>query len=309
MEFSFTTMGTASALPIANRYPSAHVLNVHERLFLIDCGEGAQMQLRRYNIPLSKIENIFISHLHGDHVFGLFGLLSTFGMLNRLAPLNIYGPDGLNDVLDFFKSKFGEGVKYKLNFIKIKCNSPLLIYENKSLEVYAFPLRHRGETYGYLFREKTPKLNVYKRLIEPYNLSLLEIAALKRGEDISRGDIIFKNSELAYMPYKARSFAYCSDTAPFKKLSAWIKNTDMLYHEATFGDELSVLATATFHSTASQAAQCALEAGVAKLIIGHYSSRYKDVSPILDQAKIIFPNTFSAKEGMKFELPLDKKSE
>ena len=160
MNFSFTTLGTASALPIANRYPSAHVLNIRERLFLIDCGEGTQLQMRKYDIPLTKIENIFISHLHGDHLFGLFGLLSTYGLMNRLAPLYIYGPKGLGQILEFFNLHFAEGVKYEIIFTPLSCQSPEMIHSTNNLEIYSFPLRHRGETYGFLFREKEPMLNV-----------------------------------------------------------------------------------------------------------------------------------------------------
>jgi Metal-dependent hydrolases of the beta-lactamase superfamily III len=292
MEFSFTTMGTASALPIAFRYPSAHVLNIHGRLFLIDCGEGAQMQLRRYNIPFSKIDNILISHLHGDHLFGLFGLLSTLGMSGRIAPLYLYGPEGLLDVIEFFKAHFAEGVKYEIIFNRVRCSKPILIYESKSIEIYAFPLKHRGETYGYLFKEKQPQLNVIKHIIEPYNLTFKEIATLKNGLDVVRESdsltkekIILPAKDFTYYPYTPRSFAYCSDTAPFKKLSKWIQGVDLLYHEATFDDNLADTAVATFHSTATDAAKCAVESGAKQLIIGHYSSRYRDTNIILEQAK------------------------
>lgn len=340
MEFSFTTLGTASALPIAHKYPSAHVLNIRERLFLIDCGEGAQMQMRKYDVQLSRIDNIFISHLHGDHIFGLMGLLSTFGMMNRLAPLYIYAPESMSGYLNYFKANFAEGVKYDIVFEPVKCSEPVMIYESHNLEIYAFPLKHRGETYGYLFREKQPMANVRKELIEKYNLSLTEIGALKRGENIVRnrseyafgtdsvsklgsvsdssqcgcktggeieqGKIILKNSDFTYIPYKPRSFAYCSDTAPFKKLPEWVKGVDLLYHEATFASDLAEMAKATFHSTAEQAAECAVASGAGKLIIGHYSSRYRNRTIFVKEARKIFSNTFSAKEGTKFEIPLEK---
>lgn len=305
------TLGTASALPIAHKYPSAHVLNIRERLFLIDCGEGAQMQMRKYNVQLAKIDNIFISHLHGDHLFGLMGLLSTFGMMNRLAPLYIYAPAGMQKFLDFFRENFAEGVKYDIVFSPVKCSKPTLIYESHNLEISAFPLKHRGETYGYIFKEKYPDRNVFKELVEEYNLSLAEIGALKRGEDVVRDDsfnkdTVLHNNKFTYLPYEPRSFAYCSDTAPFKNLSEWVKGVDLLYHESTFAADLKEMAKATFHSTAEDAAECARKAGAGKLIIGHYSSRYRDRSVFVDQAKNIFPETYSAKEGMKFEIPLKK---
>ncbi len=329
------TLGTASALPIAHKYPSAHVLNIRERLFLIDCGEGAQMQMRKYDVQLSKIDNIFISHLHGDHIFGLMGLLSTFGMMNRLAPLYIYAPESMSGYLNYFKENFAEGVKYEIIFIPVKSSKPKLIYESHNLEIFAFPLKHRGETYGYLFKEKEPMLNVRKELIEKYNLSLSEIGALKRGEEVVRISSylesessshsscdsiycvekdrsckeILKNEDFTYLPYKPRSFAYCSDTAPFKKLPEWVRGVDLLYHEATFASDLTEMAKATYHSTAEQAAEVALAAGARRLVIGHYSSRYRDRALFVDEAKKIFPNTSSAKEGMKFEIPLEKYKE
>ncbi|MEF9986439.1 MAG: ribonuclease Z [Bacteroidales bacterium] len=313
MEFSLTTLGTASALPTANRYPSAHVLTVHERLFLIDCGEGAQMQIRKVGIPFTRIDNIFLSHLHGDHLFGIFGFLSTLAMGGRQAPLYIYAPEAFSKVLAFFMEQFGEGIKYEIVHTKVKTKEPLLIYDSKQVEVYAFPLLHRGETYGYLFKEKSPALNVHKHLIEPYNLSLYEIARLKEGIDVKRildeqsgTTCMLTAQEFTYMPYKPRSFAYCSDTAPFKRLYNWIKGVDLLYHEATYGNELKSLAKTTFHSTTADAALCAKEAEAKKLIISHFSSRYKDTNSLLLEAREVFPNTYLAKEGTKFDIPLQK---
>lgn len=314
MEFSLMTLGTASALPTANRYPSAHILTVRERLFLIDCGEGAQMQMRKAGISLGKIDNIFISHLHGDHVFGLFGLLSTLAMMGRANPLYIHAPYQLDPVLKFFKEQFGEGLKYEIVHVPVRCKEIEKVLDLKTLEVYAFPLEHRGETYGYLFREKTPARNVHKHLIEPYNLSLYEIARLKEGTDVVRTvetdgleyQQILKSEEFTYLPYTPRSFAYCSDTAPFEKLAEWVKGVDLLYHEGTFGNELKEMAKATLHSTASDAAMCAEAAAVGKLVIGHYSSRYKTTDGLLSEARAIFPNTFAAKEGAVFDVPLNK---
>ncbi|MBO7305863.1 MAG: MBL fold metallo-hydrolase, partial [Bacteroidales bacterium] len=237
MEFSLLTLGTASALPTANRYPSAHILTVRERLFLIDCGEGTQMQLRRAGISFSKIDHIFISHLHGDHTYGLFGLLSTISMSNRTTPLYIYAPEGFKAFLDFFMSQFGEGVKYPITHIVVKCSQPIEILRTKQVTVEAFPLVHRTETYGFLFKEAEPQVNVHKHLIEPNNLSLYEIARLKEGLDIVRdasfvdedGKIVeYKETllckDFTYKPYVPRSFAYCTDTMYFKRLSKWIEN-------------------------------------------------------------------------------------
>lgn len=319
MEFSLTTLGTASALPTANRYPSAHILTVRERLFLIDCGEGAQMQMRKAGISIGKIDNIFISHLHGDHVFGLFGLLSTFSMMGRTAPLYIHAPYRMESMLSFFKEQFAEGLKYEIVHVPVKCKGFEKILDIGGVEVFAFPLKHRGETYGYLFREKMPVRNIHKHLIEPYKLSLYEIARLKEGTDVVRNatlvdddgveipyEEVLKWEDFTYQPYSPRSFAYCSDTAPFEQLHQWVEGVDLLYHEGTFGDELKEMAAATLHSTVTDAAGCARRAGVGKLVIGHYSSRYKNTDELLVQARQIFENTFSAKEGAIFDVPLNK---
>lgn len=312
-------MGTASALPTANRYPSAHILTVRERLFLIDCGEGAQMQMRKYGIPFGKIDDIFISHLHGDHLFGLFGFLSTLAMGGRTGDLHIYAPEGFARILDFFMENFGEGIKYKICFTPVKCSGLELVYSSRQLEVYAFPLVHRGETYGYLFKEKQPELNVHKHLIEPYKLSLYEIARLKEGKDIVRTSSFvddegtevpyeetLHNKDFTYLPFKPRSFAYCTDTLPFKRLAGWLKGVDMIYHDSTYTKEYSQLAKTTFHSTSEAAACCALEAGAKKLVLGHYSSRFKSLDVMLEEAQAVFPDSFLAKEGMKFEIELEK---
>ena len=305
MNFTLNILGTASALPTVNRYPSAQVLDVRGRLFLIDCGEGVQMQIRRQHLSILKLDTVFISHLHGDHTFGLFGLLSTMSMLGRTAPLHIYAPEAFGKILSDFMASFGEGFKFYPVHHTVAADAPVKIFETRSLEVLAFPLRHRIETYGYLFREKTPMKNVRKEAIDRFGLTLSEIGSLKRGEDVVREDgTVICNSEAAYQPYEPRSFAYCSDTASFPELSGWIKGVDLLYHETTFPQEYEALAKATFHSTTVQAAACARDAGVGKLVAGHYSSRFPDVSFYLDEIRSIFPETVLGREGMVIDIPL-----
>ncbi len=305
MNFTLNILGTASALPTVNRYPSAQVLDVRGRLFLIDCGEGVQMQIRRQHLSILKLDTVFISHLHGDHTFGLFGLLSTMSMLGRTAPLHIYAPEAFGKILSDFMASFGEGFKFDPVHHTVAADAPVKIFETRSLEVLAFPLRHRIETYGYLFREKTPMKNVRKEAIDRFGLTLSEIGSLKRGEDVVREDgTVICNSEAAYQPYEPRSFAYCSDTASFPELSGWIKGVDLLYHETTFPQEYEALAKATFHSTTVQAAACARDAGVGKLVAGHYSSRFPDVSFYLDEIRSIFPETVLGREGMVIDIPL-----
>ena len=307
MNFTLKVLGTASALPTTERYPSAQVLDVRGRLFMIDCGEGAQIQLRKAGVSFLKIEHICLSHIHGDHLFGLFGLLSTMGMLGRSSDLDIYAPASFRPVLDFFLSSFGEGIKFGINFVPLEMKEPEVVYENRTVELLAFPLNHRVDTYGFMIREKLPPYNVHKEAISRYGLSLTEIGTLKRGEDVLRPDgSVVRSDEAAYVPYVPRSYAYCSDTAPFPELSRWIAGVDLLYHEATFPAEMSEMAEKTFHSTTLQAAQTALDAGAKRLLVGHYSSRFPSLDFYLDELKTVFPNAELAHDLDEFEIPLLK---
>ena len=327
MNFTLKILGTASALPTVNRYPSAQVLDVRGRLFLIDCGEGAQMQMRRMGISYLKIDNICISHIHGDHLFGIFGLLSTMSMLGRTAHLNIFAPRAFGPVLKFYMSYFGEGTGFEIEHHVLSSKSPEVVWESRSTEMLAFPLNHRIEAFGFIIREKMPMFNVRKEAIQKYGLTLAEIAALKRGEDVVRpaGDdsgpsfengfkrfsggpepLVISMEEAAYIPYTPRSYAYCSDTAPFPELADWVKGTTLLYHEATFPECYADVAERTHHSTARQAAECALKAGAGRLLIGHYSTRVSDLGIFLKEASAVFPDTMLAREGDEIEVPLEK---
>ena len=268
MEFSLITLGTASAKPVVNKYPSAHVFNMRGRLFLVDCGEGTQVQLMRYRLSLFKMDHILLSHLHGDHVFGIFGLLSTMSMLGRTAPLKIFAPRDFSSMLRFFLAHFGEGIRYEIKHEVLSMKGPELICETRTADVYAFPLNHGIPTFGFLFREK------------------------------------WKELPLAPYPRRCRSAAYCSDTAPFPELADWIRGVDLLYHETTYTDDMRSLALERHHSTARQAAEVARDAGVGRLIAGHFSSRYKDLSPLLEEARAIFPATDLACEGEHFKVSL-----
>ena len=304
MNFTLNVLGTASALPTTERYPSAQVLDVRGRLFMIDCGEGAQMQMRRARISFLKIEHICLSHIHGDHLFGLFGLLSTMGMLGRSAQLNIYAPSGFRPVLDFFMDHFGDGIRFEINYVELMMDAPETVYENRHVELLAFPLNHRVETFGFIIREKMPPFNVRKDAIAEYGLSLAEIGTLKRGEDVEREDgSVIRNVDAAYRPYVPRSYAYCSDTAPFPELSEWVKGATLMYHESTFPDEMSEMAEKTFHSTTLQAAKTARDAGVGRLLVGHYSSRFPSVDFFLDEIRTIFPNADLAHDLDVIEIP------
>ena len=218
-------------------------------------------------------------------------------------------------MLKFFLSYFGEQLGINIDFTPVKAKSPEVIFENKFLTVEALPLNHRIETYGYIFREKMPQLNVRKDAIEEYGLGVAEICSLKKGEDLVRTDAVGRqilripNGELTFLPYRPRTFAYCSDTAPFPELSEWVKGVDLLYHETTYMSGLEKEAAARYHSTTLQAARCALDAGAGKLIAGHYSSRYRDTDPLLAELRSVFPNSFAANDGDVFDVPLDKCTE
>lgn len=310
MTFSLTVLGSSSALPTKDRFPTAHVLNVHERFFLVDCGEGTQMQLKRFgNVKHSKLNNIFISHLHGDHIFGIYGLLSSLNLMGRTNDLHIYAYKDLEEILCNHMKYFGENMGYKIVFHPVDTCSNTIIYEDHCMTVETIPLKHRIPTCGYLFKEKTPSLNIHKEAIAKYNLSIAEIARIKEGNDYKTetGQII-PNNELTYLPYTPRSFAFCSDTMYYEKITDIIKNVDLLYHEATFLEDMRKMAKQTGHSTAIQAGTIAAKSEVKKLLIGHFSSRYDNnlLPQFRKEAQSVFPNADIVKEGTTYEIPLAK---
>ncbi len=307
MSFSLTVLGSSSALPTSKRFPSAHVLKIHEHFFLIDCGEGAQIQLRKFKIKLGRINHIFISHLHGDHIFGIPGLLSTFSLLGRRTTLFLHGHQELQYIIDFFKTYFGKDLQYEIKLVPFKANKQAQIFENKHITVETLPLRHRIPTVGFLFKEKKKTRNIKKEAIKNYNIPIKDIIKIKNGEDfITQEGIIIPNTELTLSPYRSRSFAYCTDTLYHNKLAERIKGTDLLYHEATFLECDKKLAKQTFHSTAAQAAKIAQMANVKKLILGHFSSRYKNIELFEKEAKVIFPDTEAVEDGKEYSIDLKR---
>ncbi len=307
MTFSVTILGSSSALPTLKRNPSAHALNVHEQIFLVDCGEGTQLQLKRYGINLLKINAVFITHLHGDHLYGIFGLLSTMNLMGRGRPLEIFAPAPFGEILENHLRYFDPNPGFETIWREVRPTKHEKIYENKVMEVWSVPLRHTIPASGFLFKEKTPPLNIFEHQIARYSLGIAQIAAAKRGEDITLPDgTVVPNVELTYTPYSPRSYAYCSDTQPSGKVAEIVRGASLLYHEATFTDEDKRLAKETGHSTASQAAKVALNAGVERLIIGHFSARYKDEEELLAEARAIFPDTIPAEEGECVAIPLKK---
>jgi ribonuclease Z len=298
-----TILGSSSALPTSERYPSAHVLNAHERLFLIDCGEGTQMQLRKNRIRFGKINHIFISHLHGDHIFGLYGILSTFSLMGRKNPLHLYAPGNYKNILQTHLADFDIHLSYDIEFFPLNGKDPVQILDDKYITVTSFPLQHRIPAFGFLFREKKHEKNIIKESIEKFNIPLVRIAAIKKGEDfVTQDGLIINNEDITIPPSEPLSYAYCSDTKYFKRLSSFVKNVSLLYHEATFDMSKRDLAKATGHSTTLDAAKTALDANVGSLIIGHFSAMYKDISLLVEEARTIFPRTYPAIDGKSFDI-------
>ncbi len=303
MTFALTILGSSSALPTATRFPSAHALNVHERLFLIDCAEGTQMQLRKYKLKLSRLEHIFISHLHGDHALGLVGLISTLNLLGRKNDLYIHAHAPLEDILKKNIDFFVNDLQFPLHFIHLDSKKHKVIFADKNITVESLPLKHRIPSTGFLFRETQKEPNIKKDYIEKFSIPLSEIVRIKLGADyLTPEGALIPNSELTYISSYPRSYAYCSDTSYSEKLIDLVKGVDILYHEATFDSSMEKMAKATGHSTALQAATIAAKAKVGKLIIGHFSSRYKDVSILLDEARSVFPETFLAMDGQEHSI-------
>ncbi len=295
-------LGTASAMPVVGRNQSAQALQVHGRLFLVDAGEGVQGQFVKFGVSMMKLEAVFISHVHGDHVFGLPGLLSTMGMAGRTVPLHVYGPGNLHPHIRFFLS-YNEWLPFEIVFHQVNTRFPEVIFETRTSQVIAFPLLHGMETYGYIFREKEPLWNIRKECIEQFGLTLTEIGTLKRGEDVVRPDgSVIPLDVAAYKPYEPRSYAYVSDTAVFPGEAEVLKGTDVIYHEATFLAEHADKASARFHTTTLQAAQLALDAGASKLIIGHYSSRNTDQGLYEAECRTVFPETYAASDGDVYQI-------
>jgi ribonuclease Z len=272
---------------------------MHERFFLVDCGEGAQIQLRRNGIGFGKINRIFISHIHGDHTFGLFGLLSTFSLLNRKTDLHIYANPLLKNILDeHHKFYYQHPFPFQVIFHPVGSGRKQLIHEDEKLEIHTIPLKHRVPCCGFLFREKTPLLNLKKEMIELHNVPVREMMNIKKGGDfINVHGQCIPNKILTFPPLKPRSLAFCSDTRYTESILPQITDADILVHEATYLDNMRERAAETGHSTARQAGQLARKANAGKLIIGHFSARYKSTDQLVEEAREEFPETYAAREG------------
>ncbi|WP_233861444.1 ribonuclease Z [Tenacibaculum piscium] len=303
MSLQVTVLGCHSATPRVNAHPTSQYLEINNRHFLIDCGEGTQRQLRKYKIGFSKINHIFISHLHGDHFFGLIGLIATFGILNREKELHIYGPKGIKEITVLQLKLTKSWTRYAIVFHELTSKESELIFEDDKVTVHTIPLNHRVYTNGFLFKEKEKPRKLHIGNIELYDgeINTADYHHIKAGKDItlSTGEIV-PNSELTIDPPKPKSYAFCSDTAYKPAIIPIIKNVDLLYHEATFLKDREDLCDKTKHSTAEQAGNIAKLANVKKLIIGHYSSRYANIQDFKDEAQTVFENVELAKAGEQY---------
>lgn len=298
-KFEVHILGCGSALPTLRHNATSQVVNIREKLFMIDCGEGTQVQLRRSRLRFNKLNHIFISHLHGDHCFGLMGLISTFGMLERTAALHIYAHPQLEELLKPQLDFFCKGLPFQIVFHPFDPARRKVIYDDRSVSVETIPLRHRLPTAGFLFREKPTMNHIRRDMIDYYQIPTYLINRIKNGEDfVTDEGVMVPNDRLTFPSAPPRTYAYCSDTAYLPQIAGQIKGADLLFHEATFASDNEARARQTQHSTAAQAARTARDAQVRQLVIGHFSARYEDETPLLQEAQAIFPHTTLAREGM-----------
>ncbi|GAA6241829.1 ribonuclease Z [Bacteroides hominis] len=302
-KFELHILGCGSALPTTRHFATSQVVNLRDKLFMIDCGEGAQMQLRKSRLKFSRLNHIFISHLHGDHCFGLMGLISTFGLLGRTAELHIHSPKGLEELLAPMLNFFCHTLAYKVIFHEFDTRQASVIYEDRSMTVTTIPLQHRIPCCGFLFAEKTRPNHIIRDMIDFYKVPVYELNRIKNGADYitPEGEVI-ANARLTRPSDPPRRYAYCSDTIFRREIAEQISGVDLLFHEATFAESELARAKETYHTTAAQAGRIAVEAGVRRLVIGHFSARYEDENVLLKEASAIFPDTILAKENLCISL-------
>jgi ribonuclease Z len=295
--FRVHILGCGSALPTLRHNPSAQVVELREKLMMVDCGEGTQLQLRKLRVRFTKVSHVFISHLHGDHCFGLIGMISTFGLLGRTAKLHVYANERLENMLDYQMQMFCHDLGYEVVFHPIDATQQAVIYEDRSMTVETIPLCHRMPTCGFLFREKPSLPHIRREMIDFYKIPTSQIMNIKNGADwtTDEGELV-PNNRLVEPAEAPRSYAYCSDTRYMPELHQMIKGVSTLYHESTYGEDNILMAQKYYHSTARQAATVARDAGVGQLILGHYSSRYEDENILLNEAREVFANSHLAAE-------------
>lgn len=290
-------------MPTSQRFPTSQVVRLNEQLFLIDCGEGAQIQLRKHGFKMGRINHIFISHLHGDHIYGLPGLISSLALYGKKGELHIYAHSELQPMMEGMMKFMTEITDLKVKYHPLNFRRKALVFEDKKIRVTSFPLKHRIPCCGFLFEELPPELHLDKQALELYEVPVSQRQNIKHGADLLLADgTVVPNSILTLPPAPIRSYAFCTDTLFRKEVVPHIEGATLLYHEATFAADLANLAKKTFHTTSVQAAELAKLAGVKQLVIGHFSSRYKDVALLVEEARAIFPETRAANDGDCYEL-------
>jgi ribonuclease Z len=301
MKFEVTILGSSSATPIFNRNPSAQSLNINDHLYLVDCGEGTQLQMLRFDVKASRIDHIFISHLHGDHYLGLVGLLSSMHLNGRSKTLKLFGPPELKEIIDLQLKYSDTTLQYAIDFIPTNAHTAEVILDNQDITVETIPLDHRIACTGFLFREKKRLRKIIKEKIAQLEIPVEYYSAIKKGGDyLSPDGKLYKNTDITINPEEPKTYAYCSDTLYNENYFAQISNADLLYHESTFLNNMLERAQATYHTTALQAGDIALRTHAKKLLIGHFSARYKTLNELLDEARSVFPDTELAVEGRTF---------
>ncbi|MDP3680277.1 MAG: ribonuclease Z [Flavobacterium sp.] len=297
-----TILGCYAATPRTFTNPTSQILEIKNRIFLIDCAEGTQVQLRKNKIRFSKINHIFISHLHGDHFFGLIGLVSTFTLLNRTTDLHIYGPKGIQEIIKLQLRLSNSWTNYGLFFHELESNESEVIFEDEKVLVKTIPLKHRVYTNGFLFQEKAAPRKLNLDAVQNYEIDTCYYQKIKNGKDITLEDgRVIENDKLTFDPIPAKNYAFCSDTAYNEAMIPIIENIDVLYHESTFLQSEENLAKKTLHSTAKEAATIALKSNAKQLILGHYSTRYENIDLFKEEAATIFPEVLLADDGKSFE--------
>ncbi len=298
-DFNLHILGCGSALPTTRHSATSQIINLRDKLYMIDCGEGTQVQMRRMHVRFNRLGHIFISHLHGDHCFGLPGLLSTLGMLGRTGDIVIHGPKEVADFLQPILNQFCRELAFKVRFNPVDPYTHALVMEDRSLSVYSIPLKHRIPCCGYLFEEKPKESHIIREMVDFYNVPLSRMKEIKQGSDYVTPDgEVVSNARLTRPTEKPKRYAYCSDTAFHPSIIPIIQDVDLLYHEATFAEADRARAAETFHSTARQAAEIAGRAHVKRLLIGHYSARYEETDTLRKEAAELFPEVIAANEGM-----------
>lgn len=302
-DFNINILGCGSALPTTRHLATSQVIDLRDKLYMIDCGEGTQVQMRKMRIRFSRLNHIFISHLHGDHCFGLPGLISTLGMLGRTGELVIHGPKDVETYLRPVMDLFCRGLEFDVRFNSIDPYKHALVMEDRSLSVYSIPLKHRIPTCGYLLAEKPKEAHIIREMTDFYQVPVRCMKDIKQGQDfVTPEGKIIPNARLTRPAAPPKRYAYCSDTAYSPSIIPIIEGVDLLYHEATFAECDAARAKETFHSTARQAAQIAKQAKVKQFMIGHYSARYEDLTELKQEAEAIFPGTILANEGLVLSL-------